>query len=449
MNILIAGDSEVALHLAELLSGENHDVTLVAPDKSFLKLIESHSDLLTIVGDSTSIQVLKHADARRTELVISAHNDGRLNLLTAILAKRLGAKKCIAKVNEPEYLTDECKRHYKDLGIDYLVSPEKIAANEIANLLTNTAAAEIFSFSEDKLSLMLVKLEPEAPVIGKTLREVAREHEQYNFRAVSIHRRAFTIIPKGDDRFQENDLAYVITKPNGISHLLELSGKKQFEINNVMIIGGGAVGSQAAVALEKKFSVKLLDMNPDRANELSDILRSTLVINGDARNINLLESESVGSMDAFVAVTNNSETNILTCLLAKRFGVRKTIALVENIDFIEISQSVGIDTIINKKLATASYIIRFTMTADVISTKCLTSVDAEVFEFQAREGSPITKKPICRLNFPKQAIIGGIIRDSEGYIAHGEMHIQAGDKVVVFALPEAFDGVDKMFKSKS
>lgn len=449
MNILIAGDSEVALHLAELLSGENHDVTLVAPDKSFLKLIESHSDLLTIVGDSTSIQVLKHADARRTELVISAHNDGRLNLLTAILAKRLGAKKCIAKVNEPEYLTDECKRHYKDLGIDYLVSPEKIAANEIANLLTNTAAAEIFSFSEDKLSLMLVKLEPEAPVIGKTLREVAKEHEQYNFRAVSIHRRAFTIIPKGDDRFQENDLAYVITKPNGISHLLELSGKKQFEINNVMIIGGGAVGSQAAVALEKKFSVKLLDMNPDRANELSDILRSTLVINGDARNINLLESESVGSMDAFVAVTNNSETNILTCLLAKRFGVRKTIALVENIDFIEISQSVGIDTIINKKLATASYIIRFTMTADVISTKCLTSVDAEVFEFQAREGSPITKKPICRLNFPKQAIIGGIIRDSEGYIAHGEMHIQAGDKVVVFALPEAFDGVDKMFKSKS
>ncbi len=449
MNILIAGNSEVALHLAELLSGENHDVTLVAPDKSFLKLIESHSDLLTIVGDSTSIQVLKNADARRTELVISAHNDGRLNLLTAILAKRLGAKKCIAKVNEPEYLTEECKRHYKDLGIDYLVSPEKIAANEIANLLTNTAAAEIFDFSEHKLSLMLVKLEKEAPVIGKTLREIAREYEQYDFRAVSIHRRAHTIIPKGDDRFHENDLAYVITKPRGINHLLELSGKKQFDINNVMIIGGGAVGSQAAAFLEKKFSVKLLDINPDRANELSDILRSTLVINGDARNINLLESESVGSMDAFVAVTNNSETNILTCLLAKRFGVKKTIALVENIDFIEISQSVGIDTIINKKLATASYIIRFTMTAEVISTKCLTSVDAEVFEFQAREGSPITRKTIRKLNFPKQAIIGGVIRDNEGYIAQGDMQIQAGDKVVVFALPEAFDGVDKMFKSKS
>ena len=449
MNILITGESQVALHLAELLSGENHDVTLVAPSKKMLKVIESHSDLLTIVGDSTSIQVLKNADVRRTELVITAHNDGRLNLLTALLAKRLGAKKCIAKVNDPDYLTEESKRHFKDLGIDYLVSPELIAAKEIHNLMTNTAAAEIFDFSEQKLSLMLVKLEPGAPVIGKTLREVAKEYEQLDFRAVSIHRRANTIIPRGDDRFQEEDLAYVITMPKGINHLLKLSGKKHFDINNVMIVGGGTVGSQAAAYLEKDFSVKLFDMDSNRANELSDTLRSTLVIQGDARDINLLESESISSMDAFVAVTNNSETNILTCLLAKRYGVKKTIALVENIDFIEISQSVGIDTIINKKLATASYIIRFTMTADVISTKCLTSVDAEVFEFQAREGSPVTRKPIRRLNFQRDAIIGGLIRNNEGCIARGDMQIQPGDKVVVFALPDAFDGVDRMFKSKS
>ncbi len=448
MNILITGDSEVALHLAELLSGENHDVTLVAPDKDFLKLIESHSDLLTLVGDSTNTQVLKNADVRRTELVISAHHDGRISLLTAILAKQLGARKCIAKVNEPEYLTDECRVLYKELGIDHLVSPERIAANEIVNLLTNTAAAEIFDFSDNKLSLMLVKLEEGAPVVGKTLREIAREYEQQNYRAVSIHRRAKTIIPKADDLFQAGDMAYVVTRPDGIDHLLELSGKERFEVKNLMIVGGGAVGSQAAAALENSFNVKLFEMDADRANELSDALRSSLVINGDARNINLLESESVASMDAFVAVTNNSETNILTCLLAKRFGVKKTIALVENIDFIEISQSVGIDTIINKKLATASYILRFTMTAEVISTKCLTSVDAEVFEFKAREGSPVTKKPIRKLNFPRQAIIGGVIREGHGYIAEGDMQIQAGDKVVVFSLPEAFHGVDKLFKGK-
>ncbi len=449
MNILIAGDSEIALHLAELLSGENHDVTLIAPSKEFLKLIESQADLLTFVGDSTSVPLLKNADVKRTELMISAHNDGRINLLTALLAKRLGAKRCIAKVHEPEYLSPECKQEYQELGIDFLVSPEKIAAKEIANLLTNTAAAEIFDFSDHRLSLMLVKLEKGAPVNNKCLSEIAKEYDQANFRAVSIHRSGRTIIPKGADVFREGDLAYVVTKPEGINHLLELSGKKQFNINNVMIAGGGAVGTLAASYLGKKFNVKLLEIDPDKARILSDHLENTLVIQGDARNIHLLESENITKMDAFVAVTNNSETNILSCLLARRYGVKKTIALVENIDFIDISQSIGIDTIINKKLATASYIIRFTMTADVISTKCLTSVDAEVFEFNARPGSPITKKPIRSLNFPKQAIIGGYIRDGEGHIARGDMQIQAGDKVVVFALPEAFHGVDKMFKSKT
>ncbi|MDR4988242.1 MAG: Trk system potassium transporter TrkA [Bacteroidales bacterium] len=447
MNIIITGDSEVALHLAELLSGENHNVTLVAPDKEYLKLIESHSDLMTMVGDATSIPVLKNANSRRADLLISAHLDGRINLLTAIIGKQLGIKKCIAKVNEPEYLSDECKEHFKTLGIDYLVSPEKIAAGEIANLLTNTAAAEIFDFSDQKLSLMLVKLDEGAPVIGKTLKEIAGEYSDLNFRAVSIHRRARTMIPRGDDKFQVGDMAYVITKPRGIDHLLELSGKKPFEIHNVMIVGGGAVGTHSAALLEKKFNIKLFEINSDRANELTNELQRTLVINGDARNINLLESEGVSSMDAFVAVTNNSETNILTCLLARRFGVKKTIALVENIDFIEISQSVGIDTIINKKLATASYILRFTMTAEVISTKCLTSIDAEVFEFLAKPGSLITRKPIKKLNFPKQAIIGGFIRDNKGFIAKGDMQIQDGDKVVVFALPDAFHGVDKMFKT--
>ncbi len=447
MNIVIAGDSEVALHLAELLSGEKHDITLISPNREFLKVIESHSDLMTVVGDSTSSEVLAHANIRKTDLLISAYLDGRINLLTAVLAKRMGAKKCIAKVNEPEYLTEESLTYYHDLGIDHLVSPEKIAATEISNLLNNTAAAEIFDFSDHQLSLMLVKLEKGAPVIGKSLNKIASEYKDLNFRAVSIHRRSHTIIPKGNDVFQEGDLTYVVTKPEGIDHLLELGGKKHFVINNVMIVGGGAVGSQAAAFLEKKFNVKLFEMDPDRSNALTDKLERTLVIQGDARNISLLESEGLQSMDAFIAVTKNSETNILTCLLARKYGVKKTIALVENIDFIDISQNIGIDTIINKKLATASYIIRFTMTAKVLSTKCLTSIDAEVFEFLAAEGSPITRKPIRKLKFPEKAIIGGFIRDGDGYIAKGEMQIQANDKVVVFALPQAFHEVDRLFKA--
>jgi trk system potassium uptake protein len=447
MYILIVGDNEVALHLAKLFSMENHDITLVCPDKELLKVIETHSDLMTVVGDSTSRDVLISANVKRTDLLVSVLNDGRLNLLTCIMAKQLGAKSCIAKVDNSEYLEEDCKELYISFGVDYIVSPERIVAKEIVNLLKHTAAAEIFDFSEEQLFLMLIRLDKDALVIGKSLDQIVKEHEKLDYRAVAIHRKSQTIIPKGDDVFQENDMAYVVTKNEGIDHLLKLGGKKRFDINNIMIVGGGTVGSQTALALEKKFSVKLFEMNKDRSEQLSDMLMNTLIINGDARDINLLEDERIGSMDAFIAVTNSSETNILTCLLARRYGVKKTIALVENLDYVDISQNIGIDTIINKKTAIASYIVRFTLLSKVISTKCLTGIDAEVFEFVVKPNSPVTKKPIKKLNFPDKAIIGGIIRDNEGYIAVGDFQIQEYDKVVVFALPQAFNEVDKFFKS--
>jgi len=447
MNILIAGDSEVALHLASLLANENHNVSLICPNKELLKVIETHSDLMTYVGDSTSLKVLEEVNPKRKDLLLSVHLDGRINLLTAILAKKLGVKKCIAKLHDVESLTPEYKEFCQSLGIDFLVSPEKIASKEIVNLLNNTAATEIFDFTDNQLSMMLVKLEANAPVVGKSLNEIAHLHQHLDFRAVAIHRRSKTIIPRGEDVFQEGDMAYVVTKPHGIGQLLEMGGKKRFEINNVMIVGGGTVGKMTAAALEKKFKVTLFELNYDRCQELNDYLSDTLVINGDARNITLLEDENISRMDAFVAVTNNSETNILTCLLARKFGVKKTIALVENLDFIDISQNIGIDTIINKKLATASYIIRFTMSAEVVSTKCLTGIDAEVFEFVAKPDSPVTKKIIRKLKFPEKAIIGGIIREGQGFIAVGDFQIRAGDRVVVFALPQAFHMVDKMFRN--
>jgi trk system potassium uptake protein len=446
MNIIIAGDSEVSLHLAKLLSGEKHNVTLISPSHDLLRVIEAHSDLMTQVGDSTIVSVLRNANIQRADLLISAHLDGRLNLLTAILGKRLGAKTSIAKVHETEYLTEDCRNHYKGLGIDYLVSPERIAAKEVANLLKNTAATEIFDFSDSHLSIMMIKLEEGAPVIGKSLEQIAEEYQKLKFRAVAIHRKSTTRIPHGKDVFQEGDMAYVVTQPDGIDLLLKLGGKKQFQVKNIMIVGGGAVGSHAALSLENRMNVKLFELNPQRSQQLSESLKNTLVINGDARDITLLEDEGVSRMDAFVAVTNNSETNILTCLLARKFGVKKTIALVENIDFIDISQTIGIDTIINKKLATASYILRFTMNAEVISTKCLTGIDAEVFEFLVKQGSAVTKKPIRKLKFPEKALIGGIIRNNQGLIATGDMQLKANDKVVVFALPQAFALVDKLFR---
>jgi trk system potassium uptake protein len=445
MNIVIAGDGEVGLHLAEALVSSNHNITIVDPHEELLKMVESHSDLMTITGNSTSISVLQRANVRRADLVISVVHDEHINLLTCILAKKLGAKRVIARVNTMENLSPENWNLYKELGIDGLVSPEDIAAQEIINLLKQTAATEVFDFSGGKLSLFLIKLEENAPVVNKTLNEIASSYKELDFRAVAVHRNRETFIPRGDDKFLPNDLSYVITKPNAINHLIELGGKVQIDIHNIMIIGGGRVGRIAAKRLEKDKNIKLIEMDKERCMTLTDYLEDTLIINGDARNMQLLEDEDISRMDAFIAVTNNTETNILTCLHARKYGVKKTIALVENIDYIDISQNIGIDTIINKKLIAASYMVRYTMGAEVTSLKCLSGIDADVMELVARPGSAVTKKPISKLRIPEGAIIGGIVRGDESFIAVGSFQIQENDKVVVFSLPQSINLIEKIF----
>ncbi|MCF8227318.1 MAG: Trk system potassium transporter TrkA [Bacteroidales bacterium] len=445
MNIIIAGDGEVGLHLAKELANENHNITIVDPHEELLKMVESHTDLMTITGDSTSINVLRNANVKKADLLISVVHDEQINIITSIVGKKLGAKKTIARVNSMENLDEENRKVFYELGIDALVCPEAIAAEEIITLLHQTAATEIFEFSEGKLSLFLIKLEKGAMVLNKTLNEIASEVPHLDFRAVAIHRNSTTIIPKGEDVFLENDLSYVISKPSGVEELMRMGGKQKIDIRNIMIVGGGRVGRTAAKRLEKELNIKLFEFDKERCIYLTDYLEDTLIINGDARDIQLLEDEDIRSMDAFIAVTDNSETNILTCLHARKYGVQKTIALVENIDYIDISQNIGIDTIINKKLITASYIIRFTMGAEVTSIKCLSGIDAEAMELVAKPGSQITKKPIRKLKIPDGAIIGGIVRGDESHIATGDFQVAENDHVVVFTLPHAIHKVEKLF----
>ncbi|MCF8236083.1 MAG: Trk system potassium transporter TrkA [Bacteroidales bacterium] len=445
MNIVIAGDGEVGLHLAKELANENHNITIVDPHEELLKMVESHTDLMTITGDSTSIDVLKNANVKKADLLISVVHDEHINIITAILGKKLGAKKTIARINSLESVTEGNRELYQQLGIDALVCPEAIASQEIVHLLHQTAATEVFDFSEGKLSLFLIKLEKGAPVVNKTLNEIAQEHPHLDFRAVAIHRNSNTIIPRGEDVFLENDLSYVITRPEGVNDLLKLGGKQKIDIKNIMIVGGGRVGRTAAKQLEKEMNIKMFEIDKNRCIFLTDYLEDTLIVNGDARDIHLLEDEDIRSMDAFIAVTDNSETNILTCLHARKYGVKKTIALVENIDYIDISQNIGIDTIINKKLITASYIVRFTMGAEVTSIKCLSGIDAEVMEFVAQPGSAITKKPLLKQKIPQGAIVGGIVRGNESKIATGDLQIKENDHVVVFTLPKAIGKIEKLF----
>jgi trk system potassium uptake protein TrkA len=447
MNIIIAGDGEVGFHLAEALVDSNHNITIVDPHEELLEMIEAHADLMTIVGESNSVGVLKQAQVNKADLVISVLHDESINILTAILSKKLGAKQVIARVNTLESLTPENKKIYEELGIDILISPEDIAGQEVIDLLNNPTATEIYDLSSGKLSIYLIKIEKHALVVGKTLDEVASSfnYKHLDFRAVAIHRGNDTFLPTGKTVFHADDLVYVISKPDALGTMLGLSGKEEIEINNIIIVGGGRVGRVIAKRLEKDVNIKLIEMDRDRCMFLTELLDDTLIINGDARDITLLEDEGIENADAFIAVSNNTETNILTCLHAKKYGVKKTIALVENLDYIDISQNIGIDTILNKKLIAASYIVKHSMGDEVASLKIVSGINAEILEIEATAGSAITKKPIKDVKLPEGVIVGGILRGEESHIAVGDFQIEPGDNVVVFALPGTTDKVEKLF----
>jgi trk system potassium uptake protein len=445
MKIIIAGAGEVGTHLAKMLSTENHDIIVIDPDAIKLQYINNHFDILTIKGSAASIEILKEADIHKADLFVAVTPTEELNIIASILGKKLGAKMTISRIDNQEYLFPKNKKYFFDLGIDSLIYPEKLAANEVINLLNQTGTTEIVDFSGGLLSLYVIKLDEHAPIINQSMVEASNNDKEFNYRAVAIHRNGKTIIPRGSDVFMTGDLVHVITNKAGVKKLMEYSGKKNIALNNLMIIGGSRIGRRVARKLQNQYNIKLIEYNRERSVEASDLLHNTLVINGDGRNIDLLIEEGVKKMDALIAVTENSETNILSCLAGKRFGIKKTIAEIENIDYIDLAENIEVDTIINKKLIAASHIYAFTLSADVQSVRCLTGTDADVLEFVASPGSRVTRSPLRELNFPEDAIIGGVIRNNESIIAKGSTQIKDNDNVVVFALPSEVKKIEKYF----
>lgn len=445
MKIIIAGAGAVGSHLAKMLSQENHDIVLIDPDESKLKQIGSNLDVLTREGSATSITLLLDSNIKKADLFIAVATNEETNITAAILGKKLGAKKTIARIDNQEYLYAKYKEHFTSLGIDYMIYPEKIAAREIVGLLEQTGSTDIVDFSGGKLSLFAVKLEEDAPVINKSLNEVAENTSKNDYRAVAVTRNGSTIIPNGDFCFAPQDLIYVISNEKGVNSLMKYSGKKKFDIRNLMILGGSRIGMLAAKDLGTQHNIKLIERNREKSYRLSNMLNNTLVINGDGRDMNLLMEEGLEKMDAFIAVTGDAEINILSSMLAKKLGVKKTIAEVENMDYITLAENMGIDTIINKKLITAGRIFRFTTSESVSSVKCLTGTEAEVLEFVVKDDSKITQASLNELSFPKNSIVGGVIRGETSFIANGYTRIKPNDKVVVFALPSAINKVGKFF----
>ena len=444
MKIVIAGAGDMGTHLAKMLSGNGHDITVADVDPKALAEVGSLVDVETTEGDTTQFSVLRKAGVRKCDLFIAVRSVENDNILSAVMAKQLGARKAIARVDSNEYLEPNSKEIFIDMGIDYLFYPEQIAAREVINLLGHTSTTEYMDFAAGKLSLVAFKLELTSPLLGRKIIEEGAD-EDLEYRAVAVVRGSRTIIPGPEDRYEEEDMVYIIARHHATQSVVELSGNSQVDIRNMMILGGSRIGVRIANELQNKINVKLVDYNADKAYRLAEMLDKTLIINEDGRDTEAMLEEDIAGMDAFVAVTGRSETNILAAMLAKRMGVKKVIAEVENINYISLAESIGVDTIINKKLVTASNIFRFTMTTDVQAIKCLTGSQAEVLEFIVKPNSPATKHPIEELGLPDDTMIGGVVRGDRVFIAVGSTQINAFDRVVVFAMPDSIMRVAEFF----
>lgn len=446
MNIIIAGDGEVGVHLAKSLTELDHNITVVDPHSELLKRLESETDLMTITGDSTSPQVLQDANVGDCDLFLSVLHEESVNLMTCILAKKLKAKKTVARISNAELLNPKHREMFRELGVDELVCPERIAAREITNLLNNSVATEFFDFSGGLLTMYVVRIDEGSPVVGHDMKELAQEHPDLQVRVVAILRRGETLIPHRGMALQADDQVYLIGRTNQMEGVNQVVGKQAVEIRRVMMAGGGRIGRYAAMTLQDRMRITLIEEDHQRAEELSALLDDTLIISGDATDIDLLKEEGLENVDAFIGVTDSSETNVLTCLHAKRLGVKRTIALVENTGFIDISQDIGIDTIINKKLITASYIARFIVKGDAVSSKWLSGTNAEVMELIVGKRATATKVPLGELAVPEGATVGGVIRGRETLLPSRELQLAEGDKVVIFTLPKSMSAMVKLFE---
>lgn len=448
MKIIIAGAGEVGFHLAKLLSYESQEITLIDNQKDGLIYAGEHLDIKTVKGDATSIATLRESRIERSELFIAVTSSETTNITACVLAKQLGAKRTIARISNTEFIDNKDELGFSQFGIDELISPESLAAAEIELLLNQYGFNDTYEFENGKLTMLGLRLSRTATFIDKTVKEAAELYSELHFIPIAIQRYGtqYTIIPRGDTIFKEGDKVVFITSKGGDEELFELSGKVKVEIKDVMILGGSPIGFKTTKDLCKsKFNVKLIEGNKTIAEDLAESLPNALVICGDGRNVEILEEENIKEMDAFISVTGNSETNIMACLLAKSKDVKKTIALVENMDYYQLSQSIGIDTLINKKLLAANTIFRFIRKGEVVAMTKLTNMNAELLEFVVKPNSKISNKQIKDLKFPRSAIFGGVIRDGEGLIPLGDFEIKSGDRIVVCCLPRSIAEVETFF----
>ena len=445
MKIIIGGAGAVGTHLAELVSNEKQDIILMDEDKDKLSAMDSNFDLMTVCASPTSIMALKNAGVSDADLFIAVTPEESRNMTACMIATNLGAKKTVARIDNYEYLLPKHKEFFAKLGVHSLIYPEMLAARDIVDAIKMSWIRQWWEFYGGALILIGAKMKETAQILNVPLFELGSRN--IPFHIVAIKRGNETIIPRGDDTIKLNDIVYFTTTRKYVPYIRKISGKEHYpEVRNVMIMGGSRIAVRASQYIPDSMQVKIIESDLNRCHRLTDLVDDkVMIINGDGRDLDLLTEEGLKDTDAFVALTGNSETNILACLAAKRMGVTKTVAEVENIDYISMAESLDIGTVINKKMIAASHIYQMMLDADVANVKCLTFANADVAEFKVKEGSRITQKPIKEMGLPKGITIGGLIRNGEGMLVTGNTMIKPGDHVVVFCLGMMIKKAEKFF----
>lgn len=446
MKIIIVGAGAIGTHLATMLAKERQDIILIDEDEEKLSLISSNHDLMTVVGKPISITTLKEVGAGQSDLFIAVTTEESRNLTACIIAHSLGAKKTVARVDDFEYVKPKNREFWKNLGIDSLIYPEMLAAEEIVLSIRMSWVKQWTEFCDGALVMIGVKMLKESEILDKTLAELGSK--DIPFHVVAISRDNKTIIPHGTNSIKLGDIVYFITTKQYIPYIRKISGREdQEDIRNVLIMGGSRIARRTTMQAPDYMRIKIIENDKKRCERLVEMVEDTvMVINGDGRDLELLKEEGLEHMDAFVALTGNSETNILACLSAKRMGISKSVAEVENLDYINMAENLNIGSVINKKLIAASHIYQMMLDADVTNVKCLTFANADVAEFQVKEGTRITKSSVRDLNLPKGVTIGGLVRKGQGLLVTGDTMILPGDHVMVFCLNMMIKKIEKYFK---
>jgi trk system potassium uptake protein TrkA len=449
MKIVIVGAGAVGTHLSKLLSREHQDCVLIDDNEERLGALSEY-DVMTYNASPTSIQALKEAGVQHADLFVGVTPEETTNITACTIAHCLGAKKTVARIDNYEYLKPHNKELFKQMGIDSLIYPEVLAAIDINNGLKLSWVRQRWDVHDGALTLLGIKLRETAEILNQPLRNLCGPDDPYHI--VAIKRGEDTIIPGGMDELRVGDLAYFMTTQEYIPYIRKIVGKEHYaDVKNVIVMGGDKTAVRAALTAPDYMNIKIIEKDANRCDRLNELLgdRDTMVIHGDGRDLGLLEEEGIQNTQAFVALTGNAETNILACLTAKRLGVRKTIAMVENLDYVKMAEGLDIGTIINKMTIAASHIFQMMLEADVDNLRSLMLVDSEVAEFTAAEGSKVTKKTVKDLGLPIGTTIGGLVRKGQGMLVNGNSQIEAGDSVMVFCHEAKLNNVEKYFKKNT